>query len=57
MTDLEKAEALLSECAKGSYMAWKDGDDCACLDGLFTPDELEAIALVMRDGIKKKEQR
>jgi hypothetical protein len=38
----------------GWYLAWSGGDDEATLDGIFSADELEAIAWWMRNGKVKK---
>lgn len=52
----EEAKALLGDAIKpdgsfyslGYYGLWSPGDDTATLDGEFTADELEAVAVVMR---------
>lgn len=36
----------------GWYLSWSPTDVDACLDGQFTPDDLEAIAAYMRENAK-----
>lgn len=55
---LEEAREILARCIQGSdlysfgrYLCWPVNGDCydqACLDGDFSADELEAIAVWMR---------
>lgn len=35
------------------YLAYYKGNELAIIDGKFTADELEAIAIYMREGKKK----
>jgi len=53
---LDEAKEHLSDCTAsdgrlyslGWYLSWDVGDLCAVLDGEFTPNDLEAIAIYMR---------
>lgn len=56
---LEEAKEILKDYYEDGDLVWKSdkcleyldyikGDDSSCLDGNFTADELEAIAIIMR---------
>jgi len=37
----------------GWYLAYTNGDDKAVLDGRFTAEDLEAIAFIMKNNLKR----
>lgn len=43
----ERAEKIIKDGGQG-WLQWEPGDDTACLDGHYTPEELEAVAFLIR---------